>query len=553
MNLPAAIIVPSVLFLGTSFAWGAGLTPLKVTPPVSAVTVYPDRAMTTRTAELALVPGSYLVTFDNLPALVQDDSIRVDGRGSAAAAIAGIEVKKVFLDRSGEQQIREIDDGIRELERQSAVLDAKKSGLTAQKTFLDSIRVAWGERISRELAIGRPATAELQEAAVMVGSGVTRAEEQSHDIEQEKRRIREKIDALLRQRNQAAGSRARELKQVVVQLEVSREGNLALELSAVSPQASWEPVYDVRLAPDGTTADMTFRGVVRQQTGEPWQNATLTLSTARPAVGGAPPELPPWRVSLVRPLPPVPAPAAAGSYLPRMEMLAARSLKAAQAADMSAPEEPVTNLTSAVISEEASVSFRVPRTVDIPSDSSPHGTVVAAESLPVTLEYLAVPKLAPSVYLRSEIINRASYPLLPGKVNTFTGSTFTGSSYLNKVAAGEKFELFFGADDRITVKREEVKQHRGAGLFGDNRMEYRYRIEAASYRTAPVTLTLRDQLPLAGDAEIRVSLDTPALKADEVRDDGRITWKLPLSPGEKRELTYGILVEYPKERSVNGL
>jgi uncharacterized protein (TIGR02231 family) len=218
-----------------------------------------------------------------------------------------------------------------------------------------------------------------------------------------------------------------------------------------------------------------------------------------------------------------------------------------------AEEAPAAFQTSEVSSEQTSVSFHIPRSVDIPSDNSQHGSVVAMEQLPVVLEFLAVPKLSPFVFLRSEIVNRAAYPLLPGKVSIFAGTTFTGSSWLKKVASGEKFDLFFGSDERMTVKRDELKQHREAGLFGRNRMSYRYRIEVNNYRGEAQTVTVRDQLPLAGDEEIKVSLEETSVKPDEIRDDGRLTWRLPLRAGEKRELTFGIAVEYPREREITGL
>jgi uncharacterized protein (TIGR02231 family) len=138
-------------------------------------------------------------------------------------------------------------------------------------------------------------------------------------------------------------------------------------------------------------------------------------------------------------------------------------------------------------------------------------------------------------------------------VNIFTGNTFTGSSQLKKVAAGEKFTMFFGTDDQVTIKREELKQHKEAGIFGKNRMSYRYRIEVANFRGDGQTVTVRDQLPLAGDSEIKVTLDEPSIKPDEIKDDGRLTWKLPLKAGEKRELTFGVVVEYPKDREISGL
>ncbi len=542
--LLALLLVPAIAF-------GSDLQRLQTTPRITTVTVYPDRAMTTRTASLNLKPGSYLVTFDKLPTLIQDDSVRVEGKGTAGVTIAGLEVKRVFLEQSGEKRVKELDDEIRTLERQAGGLDAKKAGLMAQKAFLDSIRVAWGDRISKELAIGRPTAAELLDASSFVGSGVTRIEEQSRDLETGKQQIKDKIDALRQQRNEASGSGRKESKTAEVALEVSRAGGFSLNLSAVTSRAGWEPAYDVRLAPDGTTAGLTFRALVRQQTGEDWNDVHLSLSTARPSVNGAPPELYPWRVSFYHP-------AAAMAYMAAPASAPLRAMKSRagnDTAEIEAKQEtvPAGYLTSEVQSEQTSVSFHVPRPVDVPSDNSQHANVVAMEQLPVSLEFLAVPKLSPFVFLTSEIVNKASYPLLPGPVNIFTGTTFTGSAQLKKVAAGEKFELFFGADDQVTVKREELKQHKEAGMFGKNRMTYRYRIEVANFRPESQTVTLRDQLPLAGDSEIKVTLDEPSIKPDEIKADGRLTWKLLLKAGEKRELTFGIVVEYPKEREVTGL
>jgi uncharacterized protein (TIGR02231 family) len=525
--------------------------PVAAVSRITAVTVYADRALTTRSASLDLRPGSYLVLFDSLPALIQDDSVRVTGKGSAGVTIAGMEVKKAFLEQSGEQRVKELDREIRALEGRLGGLEANKAGLIAQKAFLESIRVAWGERISKELAVGRPTVADLREAISLIGSGVTKVEEQVFDIDKDQRSIREKIEALQRQRNEAAGSWRKESKSVEVLLEVAREGVLTLELSSIIPQAGWVPSYDVRLAPDAKSAELTFRAMVRQQTGEDWNGVNLTLSTARPASGGAPPELNPWHISFFRPQPPpMPAPVALAREM--------KSMRAGRMYDTAMPEAaiaeaPAAYETAQVSAEQSSFSFHIPRPLDIPSDGTQHGSVVAVEQLPVSMEFLAVPKLSPFVFLKSEIVNKAGYPLLAGKVNTFSANTYTGSSQLKKVASGEKFELFFGSDDQVTIKREELKQQKEAGLFGRNSVSYRYRIELNNFRKEPVTLTLRDQLPLAGDEEIKVTLEEPSIKPDEFGSEGRLTWKMPLKAGEKKELTFGILVEYPKDREITGL
>ena len=69
--------------------------------------------------------------------------------------------------------------------------------------------------------------------------------------------------------------------------------------------------------------------------------------------------------------------------------------------EAAAEEAPAAFATAQISDEQSSVSFHVPRKLDIPSDGSRHGTVVAIEQLPVSIEYLAVPKLSPAVFLRS--------------------------------------------------------------------------------------------------------------------------------------------------------
>ncbi len=541
------------LLLLPSLTVAAELKRLPATAKITAVTVYPDRALTARQATLTLKPGSYVVIFDNLPVLLEDDSVRVEGKGSAAVTIAGLEIKRAFLAESGEERVKALDEEIRTLEQRSAVLEAKKSGLAAQKAFLESIRVAWGERISKELAGGRPTAAELQEAATLIGNGITKIQEQTLALAGEQQTLRNKIDALRRQRDESIGSLQQESKSVEVTLDVAREGSLTLTLTTLLPQAGWVPTYDVRLGADAKSATLTFRALVRQQTGEDWNAVDVTLSTARPATGGTPPELSPWHIALFRP-----QPSRSEERLFRAAaapaMLSKMAEYSADAAGIDELIEAEAAVATAQLSDElTSVSFHIPRPLDIPADGSEQGSVVAQAELPVSMTFLAVPKLTPAVFLKAEMVNQGAYPLLPGKVNTFAGNTYTGSAQLRKVAAGETFDLFFGSDDQLTVKREELKQHKEAGVFGSNRASYRYRIEVQNLRKEAVTVTLRDQLPLADDAEIKITLEEPTLKPEEVRDDGRITWQLPLRAGEKKELSFGIVVEYPKEREVTGL
>lgn len=225
-------------------------------------------------------------------------------------------------------------------------------------------------------------------------------------------------------------------------------------------------------------------------------------------------------------------------------------------ADMAmAGEEPAPAAfqTAQATAEGTSVVFTISRPVDIPSDNTRHSTVIALEKLPVSTEYITVPKLAPTAYLTAELVNNAAWPLLAGVVKIFSGSTFIGNATLKQVASGEKFTLPFGNDDRIVVRREELKQHKEAGMFGKNRMGYRSTVTVSNFRKEARSISVMDQLPLAGDNEIKVSLEEPTLQPTERKEDGTLLWKLKLAPGETKEFRYEIVVEYPKDREVTGL
>lgn len=550
LSLPAlclVLLLPTLVFAAP---------PARITAQaaISAVTVYQDRAQVTRSVTVALKPGSQIIAVEGLPVLLQDDSVRVDAKGTARATITGIEVKRSFLTQTADKRVKEIEAELKQLERRLGGLDAKKAGLLAQKGFVDSIKVAWGERISQQLAIGKPTSAELNEAMGFVGSNTVKVEDQQRDIEQEKQSIKEQMDALKRKKQEASGSYRKESKSVEVAVETVKEGKLTLDLSGVVSNATWEPSYDVRLAQDGANAELTYRAQVRQQTGEDWNNVPLTLSTARPASGGAPPALYPWRISFYRPMPmAMPAAAPMRSYKKAARPVMAESN---MKADMAMEEEepaPAAFQTAQAAAEGTSIAFKIPKPVDIPSDNTRHSTVIALEKLPVSTEYSSVPKLAPVAYLTAELVNKATWPLLPGTVKIFSGNTFVGSADMKQVASGEKFTLPFGSDDQITVKREELKQHKEAGLFGKNRMGYRSTVTVTNFRNEAQTISVKDQLPLAGDSEIKVSLEEATLQPTEKKDDGTLVWKLKLAAGEKKVFSYEIVVEYPKDREVTGL
>src|SRR5690606_39112845 len=149
--------------------------------------------------------------------------------------------------------------------------------------------------------------------------------------------------------------------------------------------------------------DLGYFGVIRQNTGEDWNNVKLTLSTARPALGGGAPKLNPWIIDVAAPPQPVrPMPATAPAPVARNESRARMSPQAS--AEMAADEaayalEDVKDSTAAVQSEATSASFQIRAPATLPSDNSVQRVAITTAKLPATLQYQSTPALREAAFL----------------------------------------------------------------------------------------------------------------------------------------------------------
>ena len=50
--------------------------------------------------------------------------------------------------------------------------------------------------------------------------------------------------------------------------------------------ADWSPCYDIRVSSKEKDMELTYYGTVKQDTGEDWNHARISLSTSHPMVGG---------------------------------------------------------------------------------------------------------------------------------------------------------------------------------------------------------------------------------------------------------------------------
>ena len=126
-------------FAGAVFA-SAAVQPVSST--ITAVTVYPDRAIVTRSGSVSLPAGAAEIVFENLPASLVDESIQVSGQGEAQATILDVTARQTFLTETPDERVKALEDELIGLARQVQGIDDRNATLSEQREFTRRILTA---------------------------------------------------------------------------------------------------------------------------------------------------------------------------------------------------------------------------------------------------------------------------------------------------------------------------------------------------------------------------------------------------------------------------
>ena len=542
---------------------------------IKEVTVYSDRALVTRRGGIQLEAGEHELRVNNLPQFLRD-SLRAAGRGTKGIRILNVDVSTAFLSRPPEAELVSLQDELERLVQKQQLLEARRNALNDRRQWLRAL----GEQsrdFARGLAQGQMKPQDCADFFSFAANQALQDAEAAQGLEVEMKQVQQEIAAKKRELAQKQGDILADRLAAVVTVALAEAGEFELELSYLVLGAAWHPQYDVRVQMSGEQSEgdveLTYVGVVQQSTGERWENVGLSLSTARPSLAAVLPELDPLYLNVYTP--PIPRP----MNVPAVPMRAPRARIASTAAGDQQPmamanimvsgeaafdeeqEEqlalmPADVATAAVEQTGTALIFRVGRSVDIPSDGSPHKTTIARDNLPCTFDYVSAPLIDEQVHLRGAITNTSERVLLNGEANIFLSGEYVGATKVKTTAPAEKFKIFLGIDDSIKVKRELIERsvEKGNALQANmRRITYGYRITVHNYAAATRQVVIRDRLPVSQHERVKVRVQSIQPAPTERTKLELVTWKLPLASGAEQKIEYRFVVEYPQDLRVTGL
>ena len=527
---------------------------------VDAVTVYRSSARVTRVTRVEVPAGPARVLLEGLPEPLDDDSIRVEGKGSSRARLFGVTVERVTLADAAAAEARAAEEKLQALQDDDRGLEERVKVAQARLEFVRSLRSTYSEERAKNLAVRGVTAREWTELASFVGAETAAAGGEVRKVEAARRELGKKIAQARAELEKVQAKRGKTTKTVAVEVEADRAGALELAVSYVVHAAGWLPVWDARLLPDTSTLELSFQGSVWQRTGEDWQGVALSVSTAQPARGLFVPELQPLYLTKAAPPPPRLAQQPLGfasAPAPAAEAASGRA-RFAKKAEPAAEEEPAADLAEAVVQQGLlSATFAAPRRESVDGSGRARKVPLARFPLKAAIVRTAAPRVDASAFLTAKAVNETGVPLLPGVAGVYVGDEFAGRAPLPATPPGGELELAFGADPRVEIDRKVLDRRREtAGLISkDEVYRYRVRISLKNRYATPVAVKLLDLVPVSRDEKIKVELlegTTPPTREDPERPGVRV-YELALAGREEKVIELRYEVRYPRGFPIAGL
>ena len=519
------------------------------------VTVYPNSALISRIANLKLSAGEYKIVFSNIIPEVDENSLRISAQGSTEVKLFGAQVKKEFLKEVPSERIQQLKDEIQKLEDEIKNLQNTKNLLSEEKNFLDSIRLFSRDQIPKDLVTKMPKAQELEETLKFLDGKLKENYALVMEAELKIRDLNKKIDVLNRELSQISGPSKKLKRSIVVDLEVLKSATFDLKISYLVSGAFWQPIYDARANFDKSEVELISYGIIRQNTGEDWPDVDISLSTAKPAIGGRMPYVEPWFLRPYQPPRVLDEERAAGWGLQKMAFEGRAKVPVAVEA---IKEE---SRYAKVEEKGIAVVYKLPKKATVKSDGSEHKLPVSSQVLSAKFEYSTYPRAVLNAYLGSRVTNAPNLQLLAGRVNIFLEGDFVGTSNIDNIGPAEEFDLYLGVDENVKVKREQIEKKVDETLIAGipsptKRTTFKYKLTVENYKSKNINVKLFEAMPVSEDERIKVKIANVSLEPKEKdwKDrKGVWLWELELAPKTKKEIVYSYLIEHPRDMQVEGL
>lgn len=505
--------------------------PIPIKSTIKEATVYFQGAMVTRTGQLNVAEGRNILKLQSLSSSLNAESIQFSATGTFT--ILSIRHQLNYLSPpKPDKQIADVEQSKKKLNRQLLKANALLSAFQEEESLLLANKQIGGSENGVDIGQLEAAAALYRERLREIKLAIVEANLNVAEL----RDSIQQLQLQLQQLNATPATKA--VSEVLITVDAPKAINGSFELSYFVQNASWTPLYDIRVQDTKQPVEVAYKAKVLQQSGENWENTKLTLSTGNPMAYSQPPVLQPWWLDF---------------YYPKdysaQSLQKPRMMPKSEALEMEEAYYDGLQATGPVVSvsdQTTSFQYEVKEPYTVPSDGQQYVVSLGLHQLNATYEYFCAPRYSPYAFLNAKVTDWEQYRLLPGEANLFLEGTYLGKSYINPNVVTDTLNLSLGKDEGIRIERKKGKQYAERQFIGNKQTKtIAWDIEVRNNKRSPVAITIADQFPVSTNEQIEVELGK-IKGAKIVSDKGYIFWNLKLKAGKGKTLSHLYKVKYPK-------
>ncbi len=507
---------------------------LITTSQIDQVTVHRQQAQIQRKATVNLKAGKNIVVFERLSPSLNQNSIQLKADGQFTV----LSITQRFDYFKSEQQNPEVSK-----------LKQQRDSLQQEVTFLESdLNV-----IQREMRLLESTTsvvenheltaAELTQFLDLYRSRASKLERERISLSERINRKRTELNKVNAQIRELSGSHHKRFSEVIAEVSSEQDQTLTFSLSYLVRSAGWTPTYDLRSQSVSEPLSINYKAKVYQNTGIDWDNVSLTINSGNPSVSATLPTISPTYVDFVQAFPA----AAKQRMLNELVVTGYAESDAVQRAEM--PME--AQLPSVDFAQnQTSFSYKINIPYTIPSDGKAHNVEIKRAKVVTDYTYSTIPKYAQNAYLIGKISDWDELNLIAGETNVYFDNSFIGTTRLNPNSFDDTLSVSLGRDEGITVDRTKLRDFEERNFFGNRvREKHAWEINIRNTKSEPITITVKDQLPISKNEDIKVNANR--LSGGNLnKETGIVTWTLTLTPNSSESLRFDYQVEYPSDQQI---
>lgn len=508
---------------------------------VASVTFFEDRAEVVRTLRCHVAAGRTRVIAKGITLLIDDRSLMCKAPPETGVNIVYSRVRRRVEDvqEGSAEQIAALESEIDELRARLQGLERALGRSSADGRRTIALLDQWASSLSTVPSRGSAARSELTKAYDEIDRVTIAMLDTYAEIRSQKEDVNTSLAQAAARLEQARARKPRFEAFAEIEIVAKDETELTIELVYRTPCALWRPEHVARLVRDSKdhatgTISITTYASVWQFTGETWTDVPCRFSTARPARSASAPHL---REDVLA--------TRKKTDQERKQIVVEAREQAITTAGTSRGTRDVDEMPGVEDGGEAQwLTGRSPAT--IVSDGRPVRVEVGERSFPCTIARVAFPEIGPATHLRANATLPGPRPLLAGPVTIGRETEIVGKSLVKFVGPGEPFELGFGVDDGLRVRRRVSERRKTTPVTGTQHVERKVQLFVSNLSDKAKTLSLVERVPVSEVEDVRIEIDQQREGQTPSRHDARdgfVTFDLDVVARGTKELTLVYRVE----------